>query len=233
MAYIDIILLALIAIFLVLRLRSVLGERNGKERPPQNSHFVEKEASTNDIDANDSNKIISLNVKKRQKINSHPTKVTSKEDLSKFCSKEAEVDILALKQKYKDFSVESFMHGSEAAFNMILTAYASENLPMLKKLLTPTMCKNFQESLLEIKKNKKSLYFTLVRVEGKITHVKLSGKKATIEICFNSEQVNVVRDSKGSILEGDPKTGELCEDIWVFEKDMSRKSPIWLLTETK
>lgn len=229
MAYIDIILLALIAVFLVLRLRSILGERSDEEKnhkKPSTPFYEGKK--TNKKDSSRDN-VVTLDIKSRKKEKSEKD---IKKDLLSFCSEEATENAIALEKKYSDFSAKNFLQNAESAFSMILTAYADQSLTALKKLLSPSMYKEFQKSLSDRKKAKHSMTFSLVRVEGKITKIDLKGKKATIHVCFNSEQVNVVYNEKKAVVDGDPKKVELCEDTWVFEKDMSTKSPIWLLSET-
>jgi len=225
MAYIDIILLALITVFLILRLRSILGEKNDQEKQAPKAREFHKNKKNLDSEDN----VIVLDVKSRKKqYNSEEME----KNLLQVCSEEALSGVISLQKKYPGFSVKTFLQNAENAFNMILTAYANEDLSTLKKLLSPHMYKEFQKSLSDRKKAKQSMKFSLVRVEGKILEMDLKKQKATIQVCFASEQVNVVYNNKSIIVEGDPKKVELCEDTWFFEKDMSIKSPIWFLSQT-
>lgn len=232
MVYIDIILLAFIAIFLILRLRSMLGERNDHERQQADS----RSAGTTEHIRND--KVVVLDIKHRKKQTHEEntdenTPDQQDENIESYCLEECYDEAKSFAIRFKTFSFSTFIKGAEQAFDMILSAYAKGNIAALKRLLNKNMLKTFDEGIKNNKKKKLKLEFSLVRVEGKVTSIHVDKNVARLEVLFSSEQVNVIRNPNGDVLDGDPKNVDLCEDTWIFERNMNSQSPAWLLVETK
>ncbi len=208
--FIDIIIFAVIAVLLVIRLRSVLGQRSGYEQPqgeqPKN-HFDDNE---NDSD------VIPLHSK---------------------ATDDAPVTLHgldALRQIDRNFNDKDFISGAKAAFEMILTAYAEGDLPQLKRLLGYDLLQSFTSSIQSRIAAKESLSITLDELrEASILNISVVDQMASITMHFHSVQTRVAKDKNGEAIDSDDTGAREFTDIWTFERDLTLSDPNWKLTETE
>jgi predicted lipid-binding transport protein (Tim44 family) len=66
-----------------------------------------------------------------------------------------------------------------------------------------------------------------------VVGAEMRDRLARITVRFKSEQINVLRDAQGKVLEGDPQTAEEVIDLWTFERDTTSPDPNWILVETR
>lgn len=219
--YADIIILALIAGFILLRLRNVLGQRSENEK----MDFLER---LKPLDPSQE-PIIRLADK--------PLKNRLKEEQDAYISTlsdgPAKTALNAIKEKDASFSATQFLEGAKLAFEMVFDAFAKGDKPMLTRLLAEPIAKEFHAEIDARAGQEKRSETTLVSVVSKeITKASLDKHTAHISVRFVSEQVTVVRDAKGAIIEGNPSETHQVEDEWVFERDVTAKNPNWKIIET-
>ncbi len=208
--FIDIIIFAVIAVLLVLRLRSVLGQRTGYEQPQDEQH-------TNRFDdAENSNEPIQL----RPEATSDGSVTLHGLD--------------ALRQIDRNFNEKEFINGASAAFEMILTAYAEGDLAQLKRLLGYDLLQSFTTSIQSRIAAKESLSITLEDIrEVSVLNISVIDQVASITVHFHSTQTRVAKDENGSPLESEDVGASEFTDIWTFERDLTSSDPNWKLTETE
>lgn len=218
--YGDIIILALIAGFLVLRLRGVLGQKIGHEKPPLPSY--PREESETPV------------VQKAEKVaRAQQQEEKDSELLQSAVDASARPGIEAITQADKDFSLERFLHGARAAFEMLFDAFVKGDRETLKMLLSPALYKVFSDELDQRANQERRKEITLLSVLSQhINAASLTRNTAQITLRFVSEQVTVTRDEKGAIVEGDPTQAEHVEDEWVFERDITSRNPNWKVIDT-
>jgi predicted lipid-binding transport protein (Tim44 family) len=68
---------------------------------------------------------------------------------------------------------------------------------------------------------------------AEVVAAEMRGRDARITVRFKSEQINLLRDGQGKVLEGDPQTAEEVIDLWTFERDSTSPDPNWTLVETR
>jgi predicted lipid-binding transport protein (Tim44 family) len=68
---------------------------------------------------------------------------------------------------------------------------------------------------------------------AEVVGAEMRDRMARINVRFKSEQINLLRDADGKVLEGDPRTAEEVVDIWTFERDTASDDPNWTLVETR
>lgn len=145
--------------------------------------------------------------------------------------------ITALKQiQHEDplFTQEHFLKGAEKAFEIILKSFIKGDKNSLKKLVDPFLLKEFSNIIDKRKKEKSNAELSFFRiVKIKIDAIKIKGKNASIDVLFESEQTQILKDPSGEILEGDPNRIDQIEEIWTFEKPLKSRSSIWILCNTK
>ncbi|RZO86710.1 MAG: Tim44 domain-containing protein [alpha proteobacterium HIMB114] len=189
--YIDIILLAIMAGFILLRLRSTLGK--GADNMPMKARFTQTQANEEFV---------------KTTVNDEP-----KQDESKF-------------------NEQTFVKGAEAAYEIIINAFAQSDRKTLKPLLTKDLYKSFDDVIKErsVKKITSDMTFIGIK-ETKVLDVNVVGSVHKVKTKFVSEIVNCLKNDKGEVIEGNPEQIKLVTDVWVFQKDLKSNDPTWYLTE--
>jgi len=214
----QIFILAAVAIFLFWRLRAVLGSRDGFEKT------LKEIKESSDVVSNP--KVID------ETKNDNPD-----DDIFDYVeenSKNAEV-FKKMKEFDSDFSVNKFVSGAKMAYEMILMAFERGDTEKLRTLLEKKVLTSFKSV---IDKRKKDGFIVDAKFIGmrdiRIINASFSQKTkiADVTLSFKSEITTVVRDSKGTIIEGHPDEIKKQKDTWVFTKNLSEKSPIWFLKST-
>ncbi|MEL0077127.1 MAG: Tim44/TimA family putative adaptor protein [Alphaproteobacteria bacterium] len=205
MPFIDIIIFAVIAVLLVLRLRSVLGQRTGYE---DSKRAQETSDSFED-------KPVQLHPRQNNSINDGH-------------------GIEALKRADRSFSESQFMDGAQMAFGMILTAYAEGDLAQLKRLLGYDLLQSFTQSIQQRARDKETLAINLEKIkQASIIDAKVFDNVASVTVEFQSVQTRTITDDDGNVID-DEDTGTLdLVDIWTFERDLTLDDPNWKLAETE
>lgn len=216
--YADIIILALIAGFILLRLRSVLGQKTGDD------DFLERPRPPTTMPA-------------RAAMADKFPKTKPKEDKDNYLSKLAEGEVKtalsAIKAKDAQFSATQFMQGAKSAFEMVLDGFAKGDKPPLKMLLADSLYNDLCAEIDARASQDSRLETTLVSVAPKeITKASLTGNLAQVSVKFLSEQIAVTRNAQGEIIGGNPSEPAHVEDIWTFERDVTAKNPNWKIIET-
>ncbi len=214
--FLDIILFAAIAAFLVLRLRSVLGRRSGNEQGPKYDPFRKRSAEEAGED-----KVIAL-----------PDRGAQAESQSAGTSP-LEQGLTQIKLADRNFDPEGFGGGAKVAFEMIITAFAGGDAKTLRPLLSNDVFEDFSGAIKSRLDKQETLESTLVGIsEAEIIEAELQGKTAFITVKFVSEQINVTRNAAGDVVEGDPSGVATVTDIWTFARNTRSRDPNWTLVAT-
>lgn len=214
---IQIIVLAAIALFLILRLRNVLGTREGFERPREVKPAAEPARRDHGFEVIEGG--------------------GSDPDIAHHADPESETGRALAEMKKVDpkFSVTDFTHGSRAAYEMILMAFETGDLKSVRPYLTPEVFQSFDAAIAE--RHAKGLTveasFAGVR-ELKLADARFdpASHEADITMRFTGELTSVVRDPEGRIVEGAPGELKQQRDIWTFTRVMTSQDPNWVLAGT-
>jgi predicted lipid-binding transport protein (Tim44 family) len=219
--YADIIILALIAGFILLRLRSTLGQKTGRDEADFMQRFKPMAEAKEPIV-----QIIDKTLKNKQK--------DELDTALALISDDAVISALnAIKEKDTQFTATRFIDGARAAFEMVFEAFTKGDKQTLHMLLTESLAKDFITEIDARATQEKRPDTTLVSVVGKdIVQASLIGNMARITMKFTSEQITVMRNAKGEIVEGNPSATHHVVDEWVFERDVTSKNPNWKIIET-
>ena len=214
----QIFILAAVALFLFWRLRAVLGSREGFEKSLKDMREPsDVKAIKNTID--------------------QPNKNNPDDDICDYVeenSKSAEA-FKKMKEFNGDFSVNKFVSGAKMAYEIILMAFEKGDIEKLGTLLEKKVFTSFKSV---IDKRKKNGFIVDAKFIGmrdiRIINASFSSKTkvADVTLSFKSEITIVVKDRQGNIIEGHPDDIKKQKDTWVFTKNLSEKSPIWLLKST-
>lgn len=220
--FIDIIFLAMVAGFIVLRLRSVLGRRTGHEPP--------RDSAAKDTISRDSDNVVSMP-------RSHGARERS--DLSLdiepvYQGTPLESGLVQVKMADPSFEAAEFLSGASKAFEMIVAAYAKHDLDTLKPLLSADVYSQFAATIQDRENREETMETELVTTRAPILEsIEMQDDRAVVGVRFQSEQVNVIRDQSGTIIDGDEDHVESVTDIWTFARDTSNSDPNWLLIATR
>ena len=220
-SYADILILALIAGFILLRLRSVLGDKVGHDSP---SYFNKIAASK----PPQPEPIVQLDEKSiKLRPRDEDPYLVSVDD------KDIVAAINGMKDKDPQFTATAFLQGARMAYEMVFDAFAKGDRKTLSMLLSDDLLKTFSAELDAREKSADKAETTLVSVKAKdITEASLRGSVATIKVMFESEQISLVRNSDGEIIQGDASHSDQVMEDWVFERNMTSKNPNWKIIET-
>ena len=206
--FIDILIFAVIAVLLVLRLRSVLGQRTGYEEPQ------DKQAQESFADKPNA-----------------PIPFPKASDKSVKISGSG-LDIL--RRADRQFNENEFIKGATAAFKMILVAFAEGDQAQLKRLLSYELLQSFMQTIHDRTAAKETLEITVNNIrEVSILNVELADSVALITVHFHTTQTRIARDEHGDVTDDSDTEPREFIDIWTFERDLTLEDPNWKLAETE
>ncbi len=214
--YGDIIVIGAIAAFILLRYRAMLGESRGRDEG----------ARPGMLPLGELERVIQLPASKLAE------PATKPEDFSEQYGALAE-KFVAMRAVDREFAPDEFLTGARAAYEMVITAYSKRDRDTLKALLSTEMYASFDLSLRDAEQAARLQDTTLVAIESAtITAAKLAGNQATLTVDFVSEQIHLIRDAVGTIIEGNPSQQNRVEDTWLFTRNLTSASPNWTIIET-
>jgi predicted lipid-binding transport protein (Tim44 family) len=237
----DIILIGLIAIFLILRLRAVLGKRTGNERPPTRDPFTRptpppapsgNTPRLGDAPAGNDN-VVSLPGSSTS--TPRPSNATSGPGgIRATVLPAASPGVAAIRGADPTFQPMAFADGARAAFTTIVEAFAKGEMQSLRSLLDGPTFASFEAAIRGRNERHEKAETTLIGFEASdISAAELQGGNAQVTVRFVTEQINVVRNAEGQIAEGNPNEVQKVIDLWTFRRDTKSNDPNWVLIKTE
>lgn len=211
---IQLLVLAGIAVFLILRLRNVLGTREGFEKPPLPQQPSGK--SRRDFEV----------------IDGGPDR-----DITDHVPEDSEQaqELAAMKRIEPAFSVGEFVQGARGAYEMIVMGFERGNLKEIEPFLAEDVFETFVSVVADREDQGLTIEAEFVGVRETVLHDAKFDKdsnRAEITMKFVGELTSVVRDKGGDIIEGNPNTVKRQKDTWTFARMMGTDDPNWLLVAT-
>lgn len=214
-AIIQLLVLAGIAVFLILRLKNVLGTREGFEKPPlaapQDSRRGKPEFEV--IEGGPDRDIVDH--------------VEEGSDTAKA--------LAAMKLVEPDFSVGEFLQGASGAYEMILMAFERGEIDSIQPFLSEDVHQTFVDVVGEREDQGLTIDASFIGVrELKLTKATFDRdtQNADITVRFVGELTSAVRNSAGEIIEGNPNEIKRQKDSWTFAREMGANDPNWILVAT-
>jgi predicted lipid-binding transport protein (Tim44 family) len=211
--FFDIIFFALVAAFIILRLRSVLGRRTGHERPrPDPFRPAPPEPAERAPEALPPGA---------------PTAAPAPVPGS------LAAGFAQIKIADPLFDEQEFKNGARAAFEYIVMAFAAGDEDKLKPLLSTEVFDRFREAIRNRKTAGQVHETTIVRLRDvETTGARMEGTTAAIVCRYVSEQINVTRDAAGQVVDGDPDRIAEVTDVWTYARNTRSSDPNWILVAT-
>jgi len=214
--YFDIILFAMVAAFLVLRLRSVLGRRTGNERRRDPS-YLRGPAPAGD-------KVVPLTTPPNAAPSVAPVTVSAN-PIADGLAQIAAVDL--------GFDAPRFLDGARAAFELIVAAFAKGDKSGLRPLLSDEVFIPFTAAIDERAAAGETLETSIAKLKDiDIVEAGISGRSARVTVKLISDQIHVLRAHDGSVVDGDPNNVIEKTDFWTFARDTRSPDPNWQLVAT-
>lgn len=222
-----------VAVFVLFRLRSVLGTRTGTERPPvdrSRSTPVEKKAGTED------DTVVPMRPRSAQ---------PELDDERRARKLEAEIEqhsrgdeslkagLKTVAEADATFTPKSFLEGAKQAYEMIVTAYAEGDRQTLKNLLDKDIFESFARAISDREAAGQKVDFTFVGLPKiEISEAEYEGKNVSVTVRFHAEVVSATRDKDGTLVEGNADQVQTIADEWTFARNPKSRDPNWKVVAT-
>ena len=222
--YLDIIILLVVVVLIFQKLKTLLGTR-----PDMEERNIAEIKATKLIDI--INKELEQTEEKLSEI--------KKEEQEKSQSTTEEKTELSETDKalslIPNFNKENFINSAKKAFELIVTSFSKGDVKTLEMLVNLKLFKKFQEVINQRQNDGITSETDFIGFDSaEITHAEITKNDiAKITVKFISEQVNLLRNKEGEVIEGDEQYIQNITDVWTFERALTSTSPNWLLASTK
>jgi len=215
--FIDIFILAMIAVFIINRLRNSLGKKTGNETDIAQK-FSQKPSKFTESNPDKEIRKSKNQVKEAKNIILHKNS-----SINEKLNNIVKVD--------PSFTVENFIDGAKKAFEYILVKYSENDLKSLKSLLAPQILTNFTDQIKLRQKQKQILGITILKIDDpEIIDVSIvKNKLCFIKLEFKSQQVQTTKDSNNKVIDGNDNLILNISELWTFSKEIKNKNPNWVL----
>ncbi len=211
---IDLVLFGMIAAFLVLRLRSILGKRQGFERPAQPLQPV-RPAVGPIIEAR-----------------AEPPQPEAAQTVPDATSPTGQA-LAEMRGLDRSFDPARFLTGADQAFRLIVAAFAAGNRVGLRALLSDETYKAFEQAISAREKAGETQVSEIKSMQNlSIEAAELKGKVGSITVRIVSDQISYTTDKDGKPVTGTDAVTEIT-DLWTFERDLSQQDPTWRLVAAR
>ncbi len=214
---IQLLVLAGIAVFLILKLRSVLGTREGFEKPQVAPEPARPQVARRDFE------VIEGGGTDRD-ITDHVPEGSP-----------AALALAGMKKAEPAFAVTPFLQGARQAYEMILIAFEKGELDRIRPFLSDEVEASFAEVIEQRRKDGLTVEATFVGLKEMALEDAVfdrASAMAEITVRFVAEQITAVRNAAGEVVEGDPKAVRRQRDVWTFARRMGASDPNWQLVAT-
>ena len=212
----DLVLFGMVAAFLVLRLRGILGRRTGFERPPSPQLPAQAPTGAGPI------------IEGR----AEPVPMSKTSVVPDPASPTGQV-LQAMRGIDRNFDPAGFLAGAEKAFRMIVAAFAAGDRGMLRRLLADDTYAAF-ENAITVRETAGHVQTGDVQAIERMSvdTAELRGGTASITVRIVSDQISLTRDKAGHIVVGAEAVTEIT-DLWTFERDLGQPDPTWRLVAAR
>ena len=212
---IQLLVLAGIAIFLILRLKSVLGTRDGFEKPP----------------------VAAPQSERRNRRDFEMIEGGSDRDITDHAPEGSDTAraLAEMKKAEPSFNVSGFLQGARGAYEMILMAFEKGDLDSVRPFMSREVFDAFSEAVSARRSRGLTVTAEFLGLrELALDSAEFDGntREGEISVRFVGEIVSAARDSAGELVEGDPKRPRKQRDIWTFARKMGASDPNWQLVAT-
>jgi predicted lipid-binding transport protein (Tim44 family) len=235
--FVDIytLIFLVLAVVIFFKLRGVLGQRNGNERPPFDP-FSRRGANPVDgkpADRANSDNVVALPRRADEDLSGT---TTADERLVSIAEPGTPLaaSLGAIIAADRSFDPKQFLDGARTAYEMIVTAFAKGDRKSLKPLLGKEVYDGFAAAISDREAKGETVEFNFIGIDkAEIVDASLKSSMAQVEVRFGSKLVTATRNKAGEVVDGDPVVSADVTDIWTFGRDVSSRDPNWTLVATE
>lgn len=210
----EIIILAMVFLFVALRLWSVLGRRTGHEQPLAKPLEMPSRPSPRPVSG--------VDTAMQPQVPADPS-----------IEQGAVAGIRAISEADRSFDAARFLEGAKSAYRMILEAFWRGDEEELGRLVDGDVADAFRQSITERNQAGHVLENRLVSIErATIDKARLNGQMASITVRFDADIAAVTRDKDGNVVAGSLSDAVPTHDAWTFSRHVGASDPNWVLVET-
>ena len=225
----SIIIFAVLALFVLYKLRSVLGTRTGSERRPPEP--VARARATEP--ASSASNVIPLPGVAVSGPAARPD-IKPADRWSTVAAEKAWPGLDAILAADPGFAAPAFLAGAGAAYEMIVAAFASGDVATLRRLLENDVFESFDGSIRAREAAGQKVETTFVSLDKTlIDDARLTGAQAQVTVRFLSKMITATRDKAGAVVDGSPDRTVDLIDIWTFARPVGSRDPNWKLIATE
>ncbi len=223
-----------VAVVVLLRLRSVLGTRDGFEQPPQNPE-------QNEDDGDDSSDNV-VSLPSREPPRAAPVNLDAEKralkldaEVENYADNNAELaqGLSEIIKADTNFGPKSFMDGAISAYEMVVVAFAEGDRKTLKMILDKPVYEGFESAIEEREKRDEKIDFTFVGFSKvKMSNAELDAKTASVTIEYAAQVVSATKNGDGKLIDGDEEAIVNIADEWTFSRNTKSRDPNWKLVST-
>lgn len=231
----TIIIFAVLTLFVLYKLRSVLGTRNGVERrPPEPLARRVQDRQTPPTPANESNVIRMPGASAPQAAGVARANEPAADRWAAWATEKAWPGLDAIAAADASFTPRDFLGGAGSAYEMIVTAFASGDLVTLGRLLDTDVFESFETSIKARQAAGRKTETTFVSLDkATIDDAALRGLNAQISVRFLSKIITATRDAAGAVVDGSADRTIDMVDLWTFARPIASRDPNWKLIATE
>jgi len=225
----TVIFLAL-AVFVIWRLRSVLGQKTGAERSPFRP--VERNRTEPQGTRKESDNVVRLPGVDR----AQPASAPAARDWRGIAEPGSAVahGLEQVVQVEPEFEPRSFLEGAKGAYETIVVAFAKGDRKTLRSLLSREVGEGFERAITEREKRQETAETTFVSIDkAEIVAVDVKNRVAQVTVRFLSNLITVTRSADGKVIDGSPETVVEVPDVWTFARTLGSRDPNWQLVATE
>ena len=220
-----------VAIFVLFRLRQVLGTRTGTERTPlQRARQQAKPANDENVVQMRPNQTAPANDAEADR---RAIKLAAEIEQFSRGNTELADGLRAVTAADTSFTPKSFLEGAKAAYEMIVTAFATGDRKTLKSLLEKDVYDGFERAIADREAAGHTVDFTFVGLPKiEISDADFDKREVRVVVKFTAEIVQATRDKDGTLIEGNADQVQTIADEWTFARNPKSRDPNWKLVAT-
>lgn len=235
MEFLDLttVITIVVAVFVLLRLRSVLGQRTGHQDPPPE---FQNRSSRKSADSDESTEDNVVTLPRRGGKTSAEEKNPAIEEIDKVAKPRTNLNkgLKEILAHDPAFGPKQFLSGAEMAYEMIVNAFADGDRKTLKNLLSPEVYKGFSAVLAGREERGETTKSSFVGIDSSTIQAASQKKdESHVTVRFVSQIISSTHDGDGKIIDGDESQIATVTDIWTFSRDTRSGDPNWKLVATE
>ncbi len=218
--FFDLIFLGVIAVFILLRLRNVLGTRTGHEKPPEDL----RAGKTGPVPGQKEGAVIALPRR------GGPGGAEAALSLPEIRLRQSLTEIALADPQ---FGADDFVDGARQAYEMIIIGFAQGDRDLLRGMVGEEVFANFDAAITARQAAGQSMETRLAAIgDAHITQAALRGKIAEVTVKFTADLISCVKNSSGDLVQGHPTLPLQVSELWTFSRDTASSDPNWSLIAT-